>query len=303
MSLKINNSNKKVGDLPTAKDLIKTTKAVNKAGKKIAKTAKKITKAVKKKALPKKGFKTVAKSVKGENKYKLTNEETLAKYFNKDGSLKKSALRSNKQKQQFEQELKKAKEEIKQQKETIKRQQEELKKLREQLKKDREEQREQEQKLKEKLKKNRESKRKKKKTYRENGGSYVAVYDDFVDLMDEVYDEVSLIFYDSDQVMQWLNDDNISRDDIKDLLIEINKKKEKELTQAEKDYIDKEDGTDKKGKKKRKKLSAMQKEELFNITADIMTISTHSDYTPEQLWNMHESNIYAFEDLKVKYIK
>ena len=291
MALKINNRNKKAGDLPTTDDIIKSVKAVNRAGKKISK-------AIKKKALPKRGFKTVAKSVKGENKYKLSNEETLAKYFNKDGSLKKSALRSNKQRQQFEKELKQAKEEIKQQKEIIKKQQEEIKKLREQLKKDREEKREEENKLKEKLKKDKASKRKKIKTYKENGGSYGSgTYEDFVDIMDEVYDEVALIFYDSDQVMQWIDNENISRDDIKKLLIDINKQKEKELTEAEKKYLKDEENK----KIKPRKLSAREKEELYNLTSDIMYISMNSDYSPDDLWNMQNSNPYAFEDLKRKY--
>lgn len=292
MALKINNRNKKAGDLPTTEDVIKSAKAINRAGKKISK-------AIKKKALPKRGFKTVAKSVKGENKYKLSNEETLAKYFNKDGSLKKSALRSNKQRQQFEKELKQAKEEIKQQKEIIKQQQEEIKKLREQLKKDREEKREEEKKLKEKLKKNKASKRKKIKTYKENGGSYGSgTYEDFVDIMDEVYDEVALIFYDSDQIMQWIDNENISRDDIKQLLIDINKQKEKELTEAEKKYLKDEENK----KTKHRKLSAREKEELYNLTSDIMYISMNSDYSPDDLWNMQNSNPYAFEDLKRKYI-
>lgn len=283
MALKINNPNKRRKTVDE-KDTIKLAKELNKAGKKISK-------AIKKKALPKKGFKTVAKSVKGENKYKLSNEDILAKYFNKNGSLKKSALRSNKQRQQFESELKKAKEEIKQQQEIIKKQQEELKQLRAQLKKDREEKRAEELKRKLKEKKDKAKRQKQIKTYQETGHSYsTETYQTFVDILDDVYDEVSLIFYDSDQVMQWIDED-MTVDDIKKLLKAINKNKEKQLTDAEKELL----------KTGKYHMDTVEKEQLTSDVAEVIWISTRqNELSPEEIWNMRQNDYNKYVSWKKK---
>lgn len=283
MALKINNPNKRRKTVDE-KDTIKLAKELNKAGKKISKS-------IKKKSLPKKGFKTVAKSVKGENKYKLSNEDILVKYFNKNGSLKKSALRSNKQRQQFESELKKAKEEIKQQREIIKKQQEELKQLRAQLKKDREEKRAEELKRKLKEKKDKAKRRKQIKTYKETGHSYsTETYQTFVDILDDVYDEVSLIFYDSDQVMQWIDED-MTVDDIKKLLKAINKNKEKQLTNAEKELL----------KTGQYHMDTVEKEQMTEDAAEVIWLATRQNkLSPEEIWNMRQNDYSKYVSWKKK---
>lgn len=284
MALKINNPNKRRKTVDE-KDTIKLAKSLNRAGKKISK-------AIKKKALPKKGFKTVAKSVKGENKYKLSNEDILAKYFNKNGSLKKSALRSNKQRQQFESELKKAKEEIKQQREIIKKQQEELKQLRAQLKKDREEKRAEELKRKLKEKKDKAKRQKQLKTYKETGHSYsTETYQTFVDILDDVYDEVSLIFYDSDQVMQWIDED-MTVDDIKKLLTAINKNKEKQLTNAEKELL----------KSGQYHMDTVEKERMTEDVAEVIWLANRqNELSPEEIWNMRQTDYNKYVKWQNKY--
>ena len=232
--------------------------------------------------LPNKGFKRVVQAIRGENPYKVSNPN-LGKYFNKNGTIKKSALRSNKARKEFKKELEKAKKEVAQQRK-------DLAQLRRQLKKDRQEKRQEELKRKLKEKKDKQKRERQIKTYKENGHGLddVNTYETFIDILDDVYDEVSLIFYDSDQVMSWI-DSNMSIKDIKDLLKSINKRKEEQLTPAEKELMSK-------GKYH---LDTMKKEELTNEVAEIVWLANRqNDLSPEQIWNMKQYDFAKYEQWK-----
>lgn len=225
-------------------------------------------------------YKQVSKSVKGEKGgYNISNSESLEKFFTKKGDLKKSALRSNKQRKEFNEELKKAKEEIKQLQEENKRLKEELKQYRkektEQKKKEREEQ---------KKKRKEEQKRKKQvRSYKENGNTAthdVSTYEDFIDILDEVYDEVALLFYDSDQIMQMIESPEVSRNDIVNLLKDINKKKMESLTNEEKLLL----------KTGKYHLSNMENEQLVKDVSNALYLSSRSDLTPQAWYNMSISS-------------
>lgn len=234
-------------------------------------------------SLAMRGFKRVVQALNGESPYTVSNKD-LKKYFNKNGTIKKSALRSNKARKAFKAELEKAKKEVAQQRK-------ELAQLRKQLKKDRQEKRQEELKRKLKEKKDKAKREAQKKTYKQGGHSYSSdTYETFIDILDDVYDEVSLIFYDSDQVMQWI-DNGMSIKDIKDLLKSINKKKEEQLTPAEKELMSK-------GKYH---LDTVKKEELTDEVAEIIWLSNRqNDLSPEQIWEMRENDFYKFESWKKK---
>lgn len=229
------------------------------------------------------GFKRVVQALQGESPYNVSNKD-LGKYFTKKGTIKKSALRSNKKREEFKKELEKAKKEVAEQR--AKQAQ-----LKRQLKKDKKEKRQEELKRKLKEKKDKAKREKQRKTYKQGGHSYSSdTYETFVDILDDVYDEVSLIFYDSDQVMQWI-DDNMSVEDIKQLLKSINKNKEKQMTQAEKDLL----------KKGQYHLDTMEKERLTDEVAEIIWLSNRqNELSPEQIWEMRENDYYKFESWKKK---
>ena len=234
-------------------------------------------------SLAMRGYKRVVKALSGELPYNVTNKD-LAKYFNKNGTIKKSALRSNKKREEFKRELEKAKKEVAEQR--AKQAQ-----LKRQLAKDKAEKRAEELKRKLKEKKDKAKREKQKKTYKQGGHSYSSdTYETFVDILDDVYDEVSLIFYDSDQVMQWI-DDNMSVDDIKKLLTSINKNKEKQMTQAEKDLL----------KKGQYRLDTIEKERLTDEVAEIIWLANRqNELSPEQIWEMKENDFYKYESWKRK---
>lgn len=208
--------------------------------------------------LPKSGFKRVAKSVKGKG-YDLSNKDDLDKYFNKNGTLKKSALRSKKQREEFEKELAKAKEEIKKQQEH-----------------------------KRKERKAKQKRKKQKQTYRERGHEYSeSSYDTFIDILESVYDEVALLFYDSDQIMQMIESNEYTFDDIVQLLKDINKTKENSLTKTEKKLLDK-------GK------FHLDKEEKEMITKDVsesIYVSSKTDLTPQALYMMKQNEPFQYQQL------
>ena len=208
--------------------------------------------------LPKSGFKRVAKSVKGKG-YDLSNKDELDKYFNKNGTLKKSALRSKKQREEFEKELAKAKEEIKKQQEH-----------------------------KRKERKEKQKRKKQKQTYRERGHEYSeSSYDTFIDILESVYDEVALLFYDSDQIMQMIESNEYTFDDIVQLLKDINKTKENSLTKTEKKLLDK-------GK------FHLDKEEKEMITKDVsesIYVSSKTDLTPQALYIMKQNESFQYQQL------
>lgn len=208
--------------------------------------------------LPKSGFKRVAKSVKGKG-YDLSNKDELDKYFNKNGTLKKSALRSKKQREEFEKELAKAKEEIKKQQEH-----------------------------KRKEHKAKQKRKKQKQTYRERGHEYSeSSYDTFIDILESVYDEVALLFYDSDQIMQMIESNDYTFDDIVQLLKDINKTKENSLTKTEKKLLDK-------GK------FHLDKEEKEMITKDVsesIYVSSKTDLTPQALYMMKQNEPFQYQQL------
>lgn len=208
--------------------------------------------------LPKSGFKRVAKSVKGKG-YNLSNKDELDKYFNKNGTLKKSALRSKKQREEFEKELAKAKEEIKKQQEH-----------------------------KRKERKAKQKRKKQKQTYRERGHEYSeSSYDTFIDILESVYDEVALLFYDSDQIMQMIESNEYTFDDIVQLLKDINKTKENSLTKTEKKLLDK-------GK------FHLDKEEKEMITKDVsesIYVSSKTDLTPQALYMMKQNEPFQYQQL------
>lgn len=226
------------------------------------------TRAPKKTRLPSSGFKRVARAINDPDYYDLTNDEQLRKYFNKDGSLKKSALRSEKARKEFVSELAKAKQEIKEL-------QKENQKLKEELKKQRQ-----------KVKQDRAKRRKAKQTYKENKHGYTQEqYDEFIDILSDVYDEVALIFYDSDQIMQMLDNDNFSYEDIVNLLISINKEKENSLTDVEK----------KLAKKKKKHLTRDEEQETTKEVGQMIYLATVSDLSPEQWYEMKHNNPRQYE--------
>lgn len=219
--------------------------------------------------LPKSGFKRVARAITDPDYYDLSNDETLSKYFNKDGSLKKSALRSERARKEFVSELAKAKQEIKEL-------QKENQKLKEELKQQRQKQ-----------KKDRQKKCKAKETYKQNKHGYTQEqYDDFIDILSDVYDEVALIFYDSDQIMQMIDDDNYSYEDIVNLLISINKEKENSLTDVEK----------KLARKKKKHLSREEQQATTNEVAQMIYLSTLSNLSPEEWFTMYHTDTIKFND-------
>ena len=209
-------------------------------------------------------YKQVAKSVQGKKGgYDITNAENLAKYFTKKGGLKKSALRSNKQREEFNKELQKAKEEIKQL-------QKEKKALQEELKRERA---------------NAKKRKKQNETYAENGRTKthnLDTYNDFIDILDEVYDEVSLIFYDSDQIMKMLENPDVSRDDIKKLLSDMYKRKEESLTNEEKELL----------KNGKYKISKKEHERLTDEVSNALYLSskTGGEISPEEFYLMKENN-------------
>ena len=226
---------------------------------------KKFPKSKKLPKLPKSGFKRVAKSVLGDG-YDLSNKDILKRYFNKDGTLKRSALRSKKQVERFKQEVAKAKEEIKQQ---------------QQAKKE-----EREQKRKERKKK--QKRKKQKQTYKERGHEYSeSAYDTFIDILESVYDEVALLFYDSDQIMQMIESNEYTFDDIVQLLKDINKSKEDSLTKTEKKLLEK-------GK------FHLDKEEKEMITKDVsesIYVSSKTDLTPQALYMMKQNEPFQYQQL------
>lgn len=203
-------------------------------------------------------YKQVSKSVRGEKGgYNISNSENIEKFFTKKGDLKKSALRSNKQRKEFNEELRKAKEEIK-------KLQQENKALKEENKR---------------LKANEKKRRKQVKSYKENGNTVThdtSTYEDFIDILDEVYDEVALIFYDSDQIMQMIESPDVSRDDIVSLLKDINKKKMESLTNEEKLLL----------KTGKYHLSNMENEQLIKDVSNALYLSSRSDLTPQAWYNM-----------------
>ena len=219
-------------------------------------------------SLAMRGYKRVVKALSGELPYNVTNKE-LAKYFTKKGTIKKSALRSNKKREEFKRELEKAKKEVA-------------------------EQRAKQAQLKRKLKEkqNKEKRQKQIKTYSENKGSYdVDTYQTFVDILDDVYDEVSLIFYDSDQVMQWI-DEGMTVDDIKKLLTTINKNKEKQLTNAEKELL----------KTGKYKMDVLEKEKMTEDVAEVIWLANRqNELSPEEIWNMRQTDYNKFVSWKKKY--
>lgn len=222
----------------------------------------------KKTRLPKSGFKRVARAVSDPDYYDLSNDETLKKYFNKDGSLKKSALRSEKSRKEFVSELTKAKQEIKEL-------QKENQKLKEELKQQRQ-----------KEKKDKAKRRKARQTYRENKHGYTQEqYDEFIDILSDVYDEVALIFYDSDQIMQMLDDEHFSYEDIVNLLVSINKEKENSLTDVEK----------KLAKKKKKHMTREEQQETTTEAGQMIYLATVSDLSPEQWYEMKHNNPRQYE--------
>ena len=235
-------------------------------------------------SLPNKGFKRVVKALQGELPYNVTNKE-LSKYFNKNGTIKKSALRSNKKREEFKRELEKAKKEVAEQR--TKQAQ-----LKRQLKKDRAEKRAEELKRKLKEKKDKAKREKQIKTYKETGHSYdIDTYQTFVDILDDVYDEVSLIFYDSDQVMQWI-DEGMTVDDIKKLLKTINKNKEKQLTNAEKELL----------KTGQYHMDTVEKERMTEDVAEVIWLANRqNELSPEEIWNMRQTDYNKYVSWKKKY--
>ena len=235
-------------------------------------------------SLAMRGFKRVVQALNGESPYNVSNKD-LKKYFTKKGTIKKSALRSNKKREEFKSELEKAKKEVAEQR--AKQAQ-----LKRQLKKDRAEKRAEELKRKLKEKQNKEKRQKQIKTYSENKGSYdVDTYQTFVDILDDVYDEVSLIFYDSDQVMQWI-DEGMTVDDIKKLLKTINKNKEKQLTNAEKELL----------KTGKYKMDVLEKEKMTEDVAEVIWLANRqNELSPEEIWNMRQTDYNKFVNWKQKY--
>lgn len=235
-------------------------------------------------SLAMRGYKRVVKALRGELPYNVTNKD-LAKYFTKKGTIKKSALRSNKKREEFKRELEKAKKEVAEQR--AKQAQ-----LKRQLKKDRAEKRAEELKRKLKEKQNKEKRQKQIKTYSENKGSYdVDTYQTFIDILDDVYDEVSLIFYDSDQVMQWI-DEGMTVEDIKKLLTTINKNKEKQLTNAEKELL----------KTGKYKMDVLEKEQMTEDVAEVIWLANRqNELSPEEIWNMRQTDYNKFVNWKQKY--
>lgn len=229
------------------------------------------------------GFKRVVKALRGELPYNVTNKD-LSKYFTKKGTIKKSALRSNKKREEFKRELEKAKKEVAEQR--TKQAQ-----LKRQLKKDRAEKRAEELKRKLKEKKDKAKRKKQIKTYKETGHSYsTETYQTFVDILDDVYDEVSLIFYDSDQVMQWV-DENMTVEDITKLLKAINKNKEKQLTDAEKELL----------KTGKYHMDIVEKEQMTKDVAEVIWLATRQNkLSPEEIWNMRQNDYSKYVSWKKK---
>lgn len=229
------------------------------------------------------GFKRVVKALRGELPYNVTNKD-LSKYFTKKGTVKKSALRSNKKREEFKRELEKAKKEVAEQRTKQAR-------LKRQLKKDRAEKRAEELKRKLKEKKDKAKRQKQIKTYQETGHSYsTETYQTFVDILDDVYDEVSLIFYDSDQVMQWIDED-MTVDDITKLLKTINKNKEKQLTNAEKELL----------KTGKYHMDTVEKEQLTSDVAEVIWLATRQNkLSPEEIWNMRQNDYNKYVSWKKK---
>lgn len=224
---------------------------------------KKKTKKQKKVALPR-YYKQVAKSVKGEKAgYDISNIEELKPFFTRSGKLKKSALRSNKKREEFTKELQKAKEEIKQ----IQKEKRELQEQsKEQRKKDR-------------------KRKKQNKTYTENGRTTthdLNTYNAFIDILDEVYDEVALIFYDSDQIMQMIENPQITHDDIVKMIKEMNKRKEESLTDKEKELL----------KRGKFKLTKTEHENLSDEVATMLYLSskTGGAISPQVWYRLKETN-------------
>ncbi len=237
--------------------------------RKTKKTTSERTVKVRKPLKPKsdRGLKRVAKSVRGQKGgYDISNKDALDKYFNKDGSLKQSALRTKKQRAQFENEVKKAKDEIRQLQEENKRLKEENKRLREKARKDR------------------AKKRKQKETYKKNKHGYTQEqYDEFIDILSDVYDETALLFYDSDQVMQMI-DEGYTYDDIVNFLKAMNKEKEKNLTDIEKKLL------------KRKHLTRDEREDATKEAGQMLYLSSKSNLSPEEWFIMKHNDPRRFEN-------
>lgn len=299
--------------------------------KKSKKTPQSYIRQIEKESLPSRGFKRVWLSATGQKGgYNISNKEELAPYFNKDGTLKKSALRSNKQRRKFKSELTKAKQEIrdiqKERKEQRERKQQENREKRERQKQEKESERvkqleselekalaeierlkkEQEEfqrkvqeekekqgqtekeKRREKAKKDKEKREKQKETYKENHEDEdISQYEDFIDILDTVYDEVDLLFYDSDQVMRMMEDENLSYSDIVDFLVRLNKDKERELTTLEKKLINK-DNT--------QQLKKKDRDEMHKEVAQALYLSSKSDLKPEQWYSLKKSDYPKYVD-------
>lgn len=86
-------------------------------------------------------------------------------------------------------------------------------------------------------------------------------------------------------------DSDMNIDDIKQLLKSINKNKEKQLTQAEKDLM----------QKGQYHLNTLEKERLTDEVAEVIWLSTRqNELSPEQIWEMKENDFYKFESWKKK---
>ena len=238
----------------------------------------------KKTSVPKRGFKTVFNAL-DNGGFNLSNKGILSTFFTKKGTVKKSSVRSEKARQKFKEELQKAKGEIKEQREK-------RKALREKLKEERKEEREYRRQLKEKLAKEKKDKKKRKKqqkSYNQNGGSFSGdTYGTFVDILDEVYDEIALLFYDSDQIMEAIENGELSPEQIKELLIEMNKRKFENLTDKEKELLDS-------GKYK---IPTMENEQMVDDLSECLYLATHSNLTPLEWYEMKQNNPMQFEQEK-----
>ena len=119
-----------------------------------------------------------------------------------------------------------------------------------------------------------------------------------------MYDEVSLLYYDSDQIMQMLENKQLSREDIVTLIKDMNKRKEESLTDEEKVLLQK-------GKYK------ISKEEHERLTEEVSTAlylssKTGGAISPQRWYEMKNTNpAQYYEDIQYllsddeirKYIK
>ena len=91
--------------------------------------------------------------------------------------------------------------------------------------------------------------------------------------------------------MQWI-DEGMTVEDIKKLLKTINKNKEKQLTNAEKELL----------KTGKYKMDVIEKEQMTEDVAEVIWLANRqNELSPEEIWNMRQTDYTKYVSWKNKY--